>query len=66
MKKKSIHTKFPLAKIKKIIQENEEIGKLKHSTPFVVSLCLETFVMKLIRDVENEFGDKEKWTPSHL
>jgi len=22
--------------------------------------------MKLIRDVENEFGDKEKWTPSHL
>lgn len=38
MKKKSIHTKFPLAKIKKIIQENEEIGKLKHSTPFVICL----------------------------
>ena len=66
MKKKSIHTKFPLAKIKKIIQENEEIGKLKHSTPFVISLCLEKFIAKIVKDVEVTYGEKEKWTPSHL
>jgi hypothetical protein len=33
-RKGSINTRFPLARIKKIIQKNEEIGKIAHSVPF--------------------------------
>ncbi len=65
MKQKSIHTKFPLSKIKKIVQENEEVGKLKFTTPLAVSLCLETFLLRIIKKMKERFGS-EKWTESHL
>lgn len=66
MKNKSIHSKFPLIKIKKIVQENEEVGKLKNSTPLVISLALEDFLEKVMNQMKQKYGDKEKWTESHL
>lgn len=47
MKQKSIHSKFPLAKIKKIIQENEEVGKLKNSVPLIICF-LKSFMFRII------------------
>ncbi len=44
MKQKSIHSKFPLAKIKKIIQENDEVGKLKNSVPLIVCFLKSTWI----------------------
>jgi len=34
--KKRKNFRFPLAKVKKIIQKNEEIGKIDRSIPFIV------------------------------
>ena len=40
MKKRSRNIKFPLAKIKKIIQKNEEIGKIDGAIPFIICKAL--------------------------
>ncbi|KAF2344860.1 Transcription factor CBF/NF-Y/archaeal histone domain, partial [Trinorchestia longiramus] len=41
-------TKFPIARVKKIIQSNEEIGKLSISAPVVVSKAAELFIEDLV------------------
>ena len=35
-KKRTKFFKFPLAKVKKIIQKNEEIGKIDRTIPFII------------------------------
>ena len=68
MKRKgSVNTRFPLARIKKIIQKNEEIGKIAHSVPFLVAKGLEHFLEQILKKVQTEFPDQnEKLAPSHL
>ena len=66
-RKSSINTRFPLARIKKIIQKNEEIGKIAHSVPFLIAKGLEHFLENILNDVKTEFpGPNEKLSPSHL
>ena len=67
MKKKSQQIRFPLARVKKIIQKNEEVGKIAHSIPFLISKCLEHFLNDLLDNVLEENTDcKTKLVPAHL
>lgn len=44
----SLKTSFPVARIKRIMQADEDIGKVAQVTPHVVSRALELFMIKLI------------------
>ncbi|KAK4623741.1 NCT transcriptional regulatory complex subunit A [Fulvia fulva] len=44
----TINTTFPVARIKRIMQADEDIGKVAQVTPTVVSRALELFMIKLI------------------
>lgn len=50
----NIKTKFPVARIKKIMQADEDVGKVAQVTPIVVSRALELFMASLIRDCCDE------------
>ena len=52
MKRKNSQT-FPYARIKKIIQKNEEIGKVSSTIPFLISKSLEMFLTDLISNTAN-------------
>nr|POF17103.1 dna polymerase epsilon subunit c [Quercus suber] len=43
-----LKTQFPVARIKRIMQADEDIGKVAQVTPHVVSRALELFMIKLI------------------
>ncbi|GAA5897860.1 hypothetical protein JCM5296_006095 [Sporobolomyces johnsonii] len=68
MGKKSNAARFPLARIKKMIQADEDVGKVAQATPIVVSKALELFLGSLVeacvKDAE-ERGSK-KLTPYGL
>ena len=67
MKKKSKNIKFPLAKVKKIIQKNELVGKIDRTIPFLISKSLEYFLNQMFEEMKTKFPDRsEKLTPSHL
>ena len=44
----TLKTSFPVARIKRIMQADEDIGKVAQVTPTVVSRALELFMIKLI------------------
>ena len=43
-----IKTHFPAARIKKIMQSDEEIGKVAQATPVIVGRALEIFMANLV------------------
>lgn len=43
-----IKTHFPAARIKKIMQSDEEIGKVAQATPVIVGRALEVFMANLV------------------
>lgn len=43
-----IKTKFPVARIKRIMQADEEVGKVAQVTPVAVSKALELFMISLV------------------
>ena len=43
-----LKTSFPVARIKRIMQADEDVGKVAQVTPHVVSRALELFMIKLI------------------
>jgi hypothetical protein len=49
-----IRTSFPVARIKRIMQADEDIGKVAQVTPTVVSRALELFMIKLISAAAHE------------
>lgn len=52
-----LRTSFPVARIKRIMQADEDIGKVAQVTPHVVSRALELFMIKLITaSAENAGG----------
>ncbi|KAF9039237.1 histone-fold-containing protein, partial [Panaeolus papilionaceus] len=62
MKNKNKQTKFPVARIKKIMQKDEEVGKVAQATPIVISKALELFLGLIIEkssDVTTERGSKK-------
>ncbi|GAA5997001.1 hypothetical protein JCM5350_001475 [Sporobolomyces pararoseus] len=62
MGKKSNAARFPLARIKKMIQADEEVGKVAQATPIVVSKALELFLASLVeasvKDAESRGSQK--------
>ncbi|GAA5866332.1 hypothetical protein JCM3774_006618 [Rhodotorula dairenensis] len=62
MGKKSNQARFPLARIKKMIQQDEDVGKVAQATPIVVSKALELFLASLVsscvKDAESRASTK--------
>lgn len=44
----SVHTKFPVARIKRIMQLDEDIGKVAQAAPTAVAKALELFMVDLV------------------
>jgi histone H3/H4 len=56
-----VKTKFPTARIKRIMQADEEVGKVAQQTPIAVGKALELFMVQLVSksaDVAKEKGSK--------
>ncbi|KAI5868073.1 hypothetical protein GGS23DRAFT_10119 [Durotheca rogersii] len=56
-----VKTKFPTARIKRIMQADEEVGKVAQQTPIAVGKALELFMVQLVRksaDVAREKNSK--------
>ncbi|KAK5989127.1 NCT transcriptional regulatory complex subunit A [Cladobotryum mycophilum] len=56
-----VKTKFPTARIKRIMQADEEVGKVAQQTPIAVGKALEMFMIQLVSksaDVAKEKGSK--------
>lgn len=56
-----VRTKFPTARIKRIMQADEEVGKVAQQTPIAVGKALEMFMIALVRksaDVAKEKNSK--------
>ncbi|XP_073814069.1 negative cofactor 2 alpha [Musca autumnalis] len=47
-KKKKYNARFPVGRIKKIMQSDEEVGKVAHAVPIIISRTLELFVESLL------------------
>ncbi|KAJ2893975.1 hypothetical protein GGI21_000965 [Coemansia aciculifera] len=67
MRKKD-KTKFPVARIKKIMQMDEEVGKMAQATPVLISKSLELFMQSIVDDVcrHARVCNSRKVTPTHL
>ncbi|TEB26487.1 histone-fold-containing protein, partial [Coprinellus micaceus] len=62
MKNRNKTTKFPVARIKKIMQKDEEVGKVAQATPVVISKALELFLAYIVNkthDVTSERGSRK-------
>jgi len=56
-----VRTKFPTARIKRIMQADEEVGKVAQQTPIAVGKALEMFMTQLVTksaEVAKEKGSK--------
>jgi histone H3/H4 len=56
-----VRTKFPTARIKRIMQADEEVGKVAQQTPIAVGKALELFMVQLVgksADVAKDKGSK--------
>lgn len=63
-----IKTHFPAARIKKLMQSDEDIGKVAQATPVVVGRSLEFFLSTLIESAANEAkeGGIKRITAQHV
>ena len=52
-------TKFPLTRIKKIMQQNEEVGKASITVPVVLSKAIELLFEELIEKMKNKADDRK-------
>ncbi|KAJ7471864.1 histone-fold-containing protein [Mycena latifolia] len=58
MKNKNKQTKFPVARIKRIMQKDEEVGKVAQATPIVISKALELFLGLIIDEASKVTLDR--------
>ncbi|ODN00376.1 Dr1-associated corepressor [Orchesella cincta] len=67
-KKKKYNARFPPARIKKIMQSDEEVGKVAQAVPVIISRALELFVESLLKKAEGVTHSRnaKTLTPSHL
>ncbi|KAK9457767.1 DNA polymerase epsilon subunit C [Dipodascopsis uninucleata] len=63
-----IKTRFPVARIKKIMQADDDIGKVAQATPLVVAKALELFMVALVEESCNQARQRnaKRVSPSHL
>jgi Dr1-associated corepressor len=64
----TVHTKFPVARIKRIMQADEDVGKVAQVTPTAVSKALELFMISLVTKSAAKAREKgsKKVTAGHL
>ncbi|CAL4090662.1 unnamed protein product [Meganyctiphanes norvegica] len=67
-KKKKYNARFPPARIKKIMQKDEEVGKVAAPVPVIISRALELFVESLLTRAGaiTEARHARTLTPAHL
>ncbi|KAG8201793.1 hypothetical protein JTE90_027277 [Oedothorax gibbosus] len=67
-KKKKYNARFPPARIKKIMQTDEEIGKVAAAVPVIISRALELFVESLVTKTSliTKSRNAKTLTTSHL
>ncbi|KAJ5627276.1 hypothetical protein N7528_004703 [Penicillium herquei] len=63
-----VKTKFPVARIKRIMQADEDVGKVAQVTPVAVSKALELFMISLVTKAAQEARDRnsKRVTAAHL
>ncbi|KAF3405588.1 DNA polymerase epsilon subunit C [Talaromyces pinophilus] len=63
-----VKTKFPVARIKRIMQADEEVGKVAQVTPIAVSKALELFMIQLVTKAAQEARERnsKRVTAAHL
>ena len=63
-----IRTKFPVARIKRIMQADEEVGKVAQVTPVAVNKALELFMTALVLGAAEKAREKggKRITAGHL
>ncbi|KAL9581916.1 MAG: hypothetical protein Q9212_003610 [Teloschistes hypoglaucus] len=63
-----VKTKFPVARIKRIMQADEDVGKVAQVTPTAVSKALELFMISVVTKAANEAKAKSsrRVTAAHL
>lgn len=63
-----VKTKFPTARIKRIMQNDEEVGKVAQQTPIAVGKALEMFMIQLVTKSAEVARDKnsKRVTPAML
>ncbi|CAB4398283.1 histone-fold-containing protein [Rhizophagus irregularis] len=66
--RKKYKTKFPVARIKKIMQMDEDVGKVAQATPVLISKALELFMQSLIDHAcqETRARNAKRMSVSHL
>ncbi|KAK6632365.1 hypothetical protein RUM44_007407 [Polyplax serrata] len=67
-KKKKYNARFPAGRIKKIMQTDEEIGKVAQAVPVIISRTLELFVESLLKRAMQITSAKnaKTLTPTHM
>ncbi|KIP05061.1 hypothetical protein PHLGIDRAFT_31056 [Phlebiopsis gigantea 11061_1 CR5-6] len=58
MKNKNKQTRFPVARIKRIMQKDEEVGKVAQATPVVISKALEMFLATIVEEAARVTTDR--------
>jgi Dr1-associated corepressor len=53
-----VRTKFPTARIKRIMQADEEVGKVAQQTPIAVGKALELFMVQIVSKSADVAKDK--------
>ncbi|KAH7103501.1 histone-fold-containing protein [Auriculariales sp. MPI-PUGE-AT-0066] len=68
MKNRNKQTKFPVARIKRIMQKDEDVGKVAQATPVVISKALELFLARLVKETQTVTAERssKKLEPYHL
>ncbi|KIW34810.1 uncharacterized protein PV07_01563 [Cladophialophora immunda] len=63
-----VRTKFPVARIKRIMQADEDVGKVAQATPTAVSKALELFMISLVSKgaAEARANNSKRVTAQHL
>ncbi|KAI8896848.1 histone-fold-containing protein [Globomyces pollinis-pini] len=61
-------TRFPAARIKRIMRSDEDVGKVSQVTPVLIAKALECFLAALLKTTVEEIRQREakKMTVSHL
>lgn len=67
-KKKKYNARFPAGRIKKIMQTDEEVGKVAQAVPVIISRTLELFVQSLLTKSTQitQSRNAKTLTPSHM
>ncbi|WFD43067.1 hypothetical protein MPSI1_001719 [Malassezia psittaci] len=68
MVKRSVTSKFPIARIKRIMQADEDVGKVAQATPVVISKALELFMQDIVACAveETRKSGGKRVAPYHL